>query len=117
MPAIFGRVQMWMKYPHDRVRRQLVMLIRGSNSEMIGNRQYVHDLRDVRRGSTTICGNQPAQTLTGIGTSSSSNTDAHLEAVETSIGGTKYLAMYIHPLGQPADPSAQGAIRSVCGRK
>ena len=84
---------------------------------MIGNRQYVRDLRDVKRGSTTICGNQQARTVTGVGTNSSSNNaEARLEAVETSINGTKYLAMYIRPAGHSADPRAETAIRSVCAR-
>jgi hypothetical protein len=70
---------------------------------------------------TTICGDQPARVLDLVGSiaSSSGSKDRErrdIQTVATNAGGKTYFAIYARPIGMPANPAAEAAIRHVCAR-
>jgi hypothetical protein len=69
----------------------------------------------------TICGNQPARlgemTGTGVQVGSpvpSGNQLQQIDFLATSVNGKSYMAMYVRPEHQPADPAAEAALRNIC---
>lgn len=118
-PSILGRMQAWMKKARDNKQDEMVMLIRGSNANI--------DLRTIpqvgssamsmtKQSTITICGNQKAQFASGTGTGHSGEKE-RMEMVSATVGQDGYVAMYLRPQSDPADPAAETAIRSLCPAK
>jgi hypothetical protein len=88
------------------------------------------DIKDAEVQKTSkvqICGDQPAIYVSMIGTESTSFTGSsapsgtsateekhQIDLLATNARGKTYMAMYIRPVGTPADPAAEGAIHNVC---
>jgi hypothetical protein len=118
-PSILGRMQAWMKKARDNKQDEMVFLVRGSNANI--------DLRNIpqagmgqismaKQSTITICGNQKAQLLSGVGTGHSGEKQ-RLEMVSATVGQDSFVAMYLRPQSDPADPAAETAIRSLCPAK
>ena len=73
-------------------------------------------LKAQKSSTITICGSTRAQYLTAVGTGRSGD-DQTMEMVSTPVGNQSYLAMYIRPHADKADPDAEAAIRSLCPEK
>ncbi len=115
-PSILGRMQLWIKKGSDNKQGQMVFLIRGQTANTMNFKdlpQAGTAIRDQKQSEIKICGNQRAQYMSGVGTSSK-NGDQALEMVSAPVGNESYLAMYIRPQSQRADPEAEAAIRSLC---
>ncbi len=67
-----------------------------------------------RRESIVICGRQPAIYMQARGTSSRGGDESRVEMVMTTIGGATYFALYARPMGVPANPIAEAALRELC---
>ncbi len=118
-PSILGRMQAWMKKARDNKQDEMVMLVRGSNANI--------DLRTIpqvgsnsmsmtKQSTITICGNQKAQFASGTGAGHSGGKET-MEMVSATVGQDGYVAMYLRPQSDPADPAAEAAIRSLCPAK
>jgi hypothetical protein len=120
-PGVFGRFQMWIT-GSAQADRQVVILVRGDQNtriddpQMFGTTRGVHD---VRHRAVKLCGSQPADSFTGRGESvnGSNRVPESVEGVTTTIGSSKYIALYIHPMAMKPDAQAQTALRSLCPRK
>ena len=108
-----------MKKARDNKQDEMVFLVRGSNANI--------DLRNIpqagmgqismaKQSTITICGNQKAQLLSGVGTGHSGEKQ-RLEMVSATVGQDSFVAMYLRPQSDPADPAAETAIRSLCPAK
>jgi hypothetical protein len=81
---------------------------------------------EIEKESTiAICGNQPAYYVSMIGDREEFGSAAPSGAAEkrqidflaTNVNGKTYMAMYIRPVGAPADAGAEDAIHNVCTSK
>jgi len=122
MPGIlgFGHMQMWFKKAADNKQDQMLMLIRGQNASSIDLKSVpqagVGQLKSQKLTTITICRNTRAQYLSAIGTGHNGQNQA-MEMISTPVGNQSYLAMYIRPQADKADPEAEAAIRSLCAAK
>lgn len=118
-PSILGRMQFWTKKSPDNKQDEMLLLIRGSNTNI--------DLKSIpqagvgaitteKQTTIAICGNRKAQFLSGTGSGHSGQKQT-MEMVSATVGQEGYLAMYIRPQSAPADPAAETAIRSLCPAK
>ena len=118
--SIMGRFQMWIKQtPGKSKQAQMLFLVRGQTANTMDFKQIPQagtSIRNQKRSTIKICGNQRAQYISAVGTSSSGG-DQALEMVSAPVGDQSYLAMYIRPQSQAADPAAESAIRSLCVAK
>jgi hypothetical protein len=117
-PGIMGFMQFWRPPVDD---GEMLMLVKSpkpleakevfSNSQMHGTLKDVtiQDLRTIQ-----ICGNQSATLLQAQGTSSSRPEKDQVEMIMSNAGGSSYFAMYVRPLGTPANPQASVAVRQLC---
>lgn len=121
-PAMFGRLQMWMKSGKEKNTTQMLMLVKGDSKNMQADLsslppQYGKDLKVLKRGDTKLCGGtQPAQQFVAQG----ADKDGHrsqIEMTSTVIGNDRYVAMYIRPLTVSPDAQAEAAIVSLCPTK
>jgi hypothetical protein len=120
-PGIMGRFQMWMNGSGD-ANRQILMLIRGDKDTAtitdIRSSNSGTNVSDLKTRNISMCGgNQPAEYITGRGTNTrgSHATPELLEGVETMIGDSKYIAMYIRPASmKTGDSQAEASLRSLC---
>ncbi|MGB8965209.1 MAG: hypothetical protein WCB99_06175 [Candidatus Cybelea sp.] len=118
-PGIMGLMQFWQLPTND---EEVLMLLRSprplqpkdvfSSNGMAGTLKNVKvsELRAIQ-----ICRNQPATYLAARGTSSRGAQD-DAEVVLTNLGGKAYVALYVRPLGAPANPAASAAIRELCAK-
>lgn len=122
-PAMFGRLQMWVKSGKDKGTTQIVMLVKAdakntkSDFTLIPS-QYGNgkDMKMLSHGQTKLCGTQPAEQFVGEGTDKDGK-KSRIEMVSTVVGSDRYVAMYMRPDVMPADPMAEGAIHSLCPEK
>lgn len=119
-PAMFGRLQMWMKGSKNKGDvPQILMLIKGDKNNMKADftdvpPQYSKNTKIIKQGSTKICGgSQQADQFIGEGTSNDGK-KTEIEMISTVIGKDRYLAMYIRPQSVSADKDAETAIHSLC---
>jgi hypothetical protein len=116
-PSILGRFQMWIKQSPDKNKEaQMMFLIRGQTATTMDFKslpQAGTNVRDLKQSSIKICGNRPAQYVSGVSTGSR-NGDMAVEMVSAKVGDESYLAMYMRPKAQSGDPQAETAIRSLC---
>jgi hypothetical protein len=77
----------------------------------------VKDAKIQSKELMTICGDHQATLMKMTGTSSQSKKNSNVEMLLTSWGSTTYMAMYVYPKGEGADPNAEAAIKSVCQKK
>jgi len=63
-----------------------------------------------------ICGNQPAQFTIFKAVSKSRGGEDEVHMVRTAINGSLYMAMYVRSQGDPADPTAESALKTLCPR-
>lgn len=119
-PSIMGRFQMWIKQTADKNKTaQMIFLVRGQTADTMDFKQIPQAGTSIRSQKLTdikICGNQRAQHVSAVGTSSSGGDEA-LEMISAPVGDQSFLAMYIRPQVEPADPAAETAIRSLCAAK
>lgn len=114
-PPILGRTQIWVKQGGSSNNNSVVILVRGvsTSQNVFQNPGFgATSTRLQKNEHTTICGNEPAEHLLGIG-----NSNGHAETFEAylaSVRGDQYLAMYMHPQGVPSDAAAETAIKSLC---
>lgn len=118
-PAMFGRLQMWIKRDSakDAV-PQMLMLVKGDASDTHADfsalpPQYDKNLRVLHRGSTTLCGSQPADDIVAQG-SDNHGRRSQIEMVSSVIGKNRYVAMYIRAVRAKPDAEAETAIHSLC---
>lgn len=116
----FGHMAMWFRKGADNKHDEMVMLIRGQDTTTMNLKTLpqtgVGNIKAQKSSSITICGGQRAQYLTAIG-SGRNGEDQTMEMVSTPVGDQSYLAMYIRPQSDKADPDAEAAIRSLCAAK
>ncbi|HTC31201.1 MAG TPA: hypothetical protein VK702_10765 [Candidatus Acidoferrum sp.] len=82
------------------------------------------DAQVLKQSSLQICGNQPAYYVSMIGTGDSLGSSSpgirlekhQVDLIATDAGGKTYMAMYVRPIGSPADATAESAIRNVCSK-
>ncbi len=118
-PSILGRMQAWMKKARDNKQDEMVFLVRGSNTSVdIKNipQAGLGAISMAKQSTITICGNQKAQFVSGIGTGHSGQKQV-MEMVSATVGQDGFVGMYIRPQSDPADPAAEAAIRSLCPAK
>ncbi len=115
---MFGRFQMWINGSGQND-RQFVILVRGDQNMRLEDSQNISGterMRDFKRNNITLCGSQKGEHFVGRGDSRSGSTRVQetVEGVTTTIGDSKYAAMYIRPTAMRPDPQAQSALRSLC---
>ena len=118
-PSILGRMQAWIKKTGDNKQDEMVFLVRGSTTSVdIKNipQAGVGNISMAKSATITICGNQKAQFVSGIGTGHGSQKEV-MEMVSATVGQDGFVGMYIRPASAPADPAAEAAIRSLCAAK
>jgi hypothetical protein len=116
-PALFGHMQAWIKNGQQK-NSQFVMLVKGNAQNTKSDfsavpSQYAKDTHVISRGTVKLCGTQPADQIVAEGTNQNGRR-SHVEMVSTVIDKDRYMAMYIRPIDQPADASAESAIHSLC---
>jgi len=115
-PSILGRMQIWTKKAADNKDVDMLMLVRGSSNNI--------DLKSIpqagvgaitteKQSTITICGDRKAQFYSGSASGHSGQKQT-MEMVAATVGSDGYIAMYIHPQAEAADPEAETAIRSLC---
>ena len=119
-PAMFGRIQAWVKPNKDKSGMQMVMLVKGDASKKapdvaIVPSEYSKDIHIISRGSTKLCGTQPAEQSVAEGTSKDG--PSRIETISTVVGTDRYTAMYIRPAKMAPDKMAEAAIHSLCPLK
>lgn len=118
--SLIGRFQMWIKpSPDKKDDAQMLFLVRGQTATTMDFKslpQAGSNVRDLKSSPIKICGNQKAQYVSGVSTSSK-NGDMSLEMVSAPVGDQSFLAMYIRPQAVKPDPAAETAIRSLCPAK
>ncbi len=120
-PGMFGRFQMWIAGANQND-RQIVMLVRGDQNMNVEDSQTysgTRSMHDLSRKSITLCGTQQAEYFTGSGESGNGSTQRKqtIEGVTTSIGNSKYAALYIRPAGTQPDAQAESSLHSLCPLK
>jgi hypothetical protein len=120
-PGMFGRFQMWIT-GNSESDRQIVMLVRGDNNSNFNDTTTFGNTRNmtgVTHRAITLCGSQRADSFTGRGEggSGSKRVAETVEGVVTTIGNSKYAALYIRPAGMQADAQAESALHSLCPLK
>ncbi|HET9391969.1 MAG TPA: hypothetical protein VFO29_00410 [Candidatus Rubrimentiphilum sp.] len=118
--SLMGRFQMWMKPGPEKDKAQMVFLIRGQTADTMDFKQIPQagsSIRNQKMSAIKICGNQRAQYVTAVGTSSNGGGDEALEMISAPVGDQSFLAMYIRPQSMKPDPAAETAIRSLCAAK
>jgi hypothetical protein len=122
-PSILGRTQIWVKSgTGGNAHNSIVVLVRGvgtgSTRQLLTGQTFgTNGQADVVKDEqTTICSGQPAEHVmaTGRYTTAASSGRASLDVYLSTVKGERYLAMYVRPEDQPADPTAETAIRSLC---
>jgi hypothetical protein len=116
----FGHLQMWTKKASDNKQVDMLMLIRGQTTATMDLKTLPQSgmgaIKAQKTSTITICGNRRAQYLSAIGTGHGGQTQT-MEMVSAPVGDQSFLAMYIRPKTDPADPAAETAIRSLCAAK
>jgi hypothetical protein len=82
------------------------------------------DAQVIKQSSLQICGNQAGYYVSMIGSGDSLATSSpgirmekhQVDLIATDAGGKTYMAMYVRPVGSPADTGAEDAIRNVCSK-
>jgi hypothetical protein len=116
-PGIMGFMQFW-KPPTGS--DEVLMLFRSPKQIDPNNIISSAKLRDTRIQRTQqikICGNQPATSFVGVGTSSSASNatkQAEMQMVMTNAAGAAYFAMYVYPVGTRPNGEALAALRELC---
>lgn len=117
--ASFGPfMQMWEAAP----RNDLMLLafpVRMDLNKAL-EQSNVKDAKVEKSGHTAICDGQDAvyATLRGTMTTAGnrSTTPSQIEVLVTNVKGKTYMAMYLRPFHEKADPAAQRAIKNVCAK-
>jgi hypothetical protein len=120
-PGIFGRFQMWITGT-DANNRQMVMLVRGDQGMKMEDSQSLSGTRgmhDFKRSTISLCGSQRGDYFVGrgegtVGSPGGRRIEETVEGVTTTIGDSKYVALYIRPASMPADAQAEAALHSIC---
>jgi hypothetical protein len=118
-PSILGRMQAWMKKARDNKQDEMVFLVRGSNTNVdIKNipQAGLGSISMAKQTTITICGNQKAQFVSGVGSGHGGQKQV-MEMVSATVGQDGFVGMYLRPVSDPADPAAEAAIRSLCAAK
>jgi hypothetical protein len=80
----------------------------------------VQDAQVEKQSKINICDNQPALFISMIGSSheaSSGNASKRqIDLIATVVNDKTYMGMYMRPVGAPADPAAESAIKNICPR-
>jgi hypothetical protein len=120
---MFGRMQLWMN-GDSASDRQILMIVRGdksmtaadirSSSSPLGGTQGMHN---VKQKPVKLCGgSQQGQYFTGQGEGGSGSTRVpqQIEGMMTTIGDSKYFALYIRPASMKPDVQAENSLYSLC---
>lgn len=122
-PGMFGRMQLWMTGT-GRTDRQILMIVRGDKSmttsdfgaaSPLGTTNGMHD---VKHKTVTLCGSQRADYFTGQGEGGTGDNRVlqKIEGMTTTIGDSKYFALYIRPASLRADSQAENSLYSLCAK-
>jgi hypothetical protein len=121
-PGMFGRMQLWMTGT-SASDRQILMIVRGdknmktsdirSSSSPLGGTE---GMRNVKEKMVTLCGSQRANYFTAQGEGGNGNNRVRqqIEGMSTTIGDSKYFALYIRPASLKADSQAENSLYSLC---
>ena len=116
-PSLFGIVQLWTD---PKRADSVVMLMRvpvsAGNQDASLRDRYLQNGRVVSNREIKICGAHPAHFSILEGTGKSGKR-SRAELVVTVWNGTTYMSLYGRDRGQPADPNAESALKSVCLKK
>lgn len=117
-PGMFGRFQMWIT-GSNAADRQMVMLVRGDQTMRMEDWQSFSGTRGMRafkRSGIVLCGSQHADYFVGRGegTNGGQRVQQTVEGVTTTIGSSKYVALYIRPVSMREDAQAEAALHSIC---
>jgi hypothetical protein len=121
-PGMFGRMQLWMTGTNAND-RQILMIVRGDKSMKTADLNSTSSplggtrgMQNVKRKTVTLCGSQRADYFTGQGEGGSGNNRVlqDIEGVSTTIGDSKYFAVYIRPAALKADTQAENSLYSLC---
>jgi len=117
----FGHMQMWFKKASDNKQDEMLMLIRGQTTSTMNLKSIPQvgagtTMKTQKTSTISICGNQRAQYLSAVATGHNGQNQV-MEMVSTPVGDQSFLAMYIRPETDKADPDAEAAIRSLCAAK
>lgn len=118
-PSILGRMQAWTRKSANNKDIEMIMLVRGSSTNVdLSNipQAGVGAISTEKQSTITICGNRKAQFLSGVGSGHNGQKQV-MEMVSATVGQDGYVAMYIRPQSDSADPEAEAAIRSLCPAK
>ncbi len=115
-PGLFGRMQMWMNGSTEND-RQILMIVRGGEGTNSSNfTRATSGMHDVKRDTIVLCGSQRAEHFTGKGEGGNGarRVPQQIEGMVTTIGGSKYFALYIRPVSMRPDEQAETALHSLC---
>lgn len=121
-PGMFGRMQLWMTGSTSND-RQILMIVRGDKSMRTSDIRGTSSpfggtqgMRDVKQKTVTLCGSQRADYFTaqGEGGNGSNRVPQQIEGMSTTIGDSKYFALYIRPAALKADMQAENSLYSLC---
>lgn len=122
MPAFlgFGHLQMWTKKASGNKQNEMLMLIRGQTTSTMDLKTLPQTgmgaIKAQKESAIMICGNRRAQYLSAIGSGHGGQAQT-MEMVSAPVGDQSFLALYIRPQSDRADPAAETAIRSLCAAK
>lgn len=121
-PGMFGRMQLWMTGT-DANDRQILMIMRGDKSMKTSDISTTtsplggtHGMQNLKRKTVTLCGSQHADFFTAQGEGGNGNNRVlqDIEGMSTTIGDSKYFAVYIRPAALKADAQAESSLYSLC---
>ena len=117
-PGVFGRFQMWIT-GDKAADRQMLILVRGDQTMRMEDSQSFSGTRgmhDFKHATIMLCGSQHADYFVGRGegTNGGQRVQQTVEGVTTTIGSSKYAALYIRPVSMRADAQAEASLHSIC---
>jgi hypothetical protein len=118
-PGMLGYVQFWR--PPSGVREALMLFKspkRLTAGDVFSDANMQGSFKSVtvqRKSEIEICGSQPALLVQGIAISRDDRL-SNVEMVMSDVRGTSYLAMYLRPVEEPPNTTAEAALRELCAK-
>ena len=115
-------MQMWKGPQHSAL--MLMALPTKIDLENAVNSADIKGAKIEKESTIAICGNQPAIYVSLIGEREAFGSAApggeaekrQIDFLATNVNDKTYMAMYIRPVGTPADSGAEGAIHNICSK-
>jgi hypothetical protein len=115
-PGIMGMMQFWTSPD----KKQVLMLFKvpaDFKTDQAFSSADVKDAHIEAQRTINVCGEQHADYMKAIATSSRTGDDNNLEMVSTKSADGVLMAMYIYPIGTQPDATADAAIYQLCPAK